>query len=258
MCRCLNVSRSGYYEWRHRPLSARTKDNRRLIQRIEALHQESDGTAGSPRIWEDLRYEGETCSLNRVARLMKQAGIAGIPQKRRWMRKKPTKRPVGIENQLEREFVASEPNTKWVTDITYIRTGEGWLYLCVVIDLFGGIVTGWSMSHKQDHHLAMNAVRMALMQKDDEHPVILHSDRGSQFTSHEYQQFLKDHQVLSSMSAVGSCADNAPAEGFFGQLKRERVNRRIYTTRAEARSDLFDYIERFFNPRKIRRLKVSE
>jgi putative transposase len=253
MCRCLRVSPSGYYAWRGRPASRRRQANQRLLVRIRNLHAESEGVFGSPRMWEELRYLGESCSRNRVARLMKDDGLRGIPQRRRW-RKKPTgTRPDHVRNHLSRDFSADEPNTKWVTDITYIRTAEGWLYLSVVVDLFSGRVVGWSMSARQDRHLVLQAVLMALWQRKDRSPVILHSDRGCQFTSDEYQRFLKGHRLLSSMSAVGSCADNAAAEGFFGLLKRERVNRRQYQSRAEARADVFDYIERFHNPRRARR-----
>jgi putative transposase len=184
---------------------------------------------------------------------MRDNGLRGIPERRRWRTKPTGTRPDHVQNHLARDFTADEPNTKWVTDITYIRTAEGWLYLSVVVDLYSGRVVGWSMSARQDRQLVLQAVLMALWQRPNRSPVILHSDRGCQFTSDEYQQFLKGHQLRSSMSAVGSCADNAAAESFFGMLKRERVNRRQYTTRAEARADVFDYIERFHNPRRERR-----
>jgi len=258
MCRNLKVSPSGYYDWRDRPLSARARDNRRLLVRIRSLHADGDGVLGSPRIWDDLRHEGETCSLNRVARLMQVNGIQGIPQKKRWGKKTSGDRPSGIKNHLQRDFHASEPNTKWVTDITYIDTDEGWLYLSAVLDLHLGIVVGWSMSHRQTRELVIQSVLMALWQREDRSPVILHSDRGCQFTSGEYQRFLKGHNLLCSMSAVGSCADNAAMEGFFGLLKRERANRRKCRTRAEARADVFDYIERFLNPRRRRQLEVAK
>lgn len=258
MCRLLKVSTSGYYDWRGRKPSQRQQDNARLTRKIHYLHQHSDGVYGSPRIWEELRYEGESCSLNRVARLMQINGLRGIPAVRQWRKRKSSTRPVLILNHLERDFTADSPNLKWVTDITYIRTGEGWLYLAVIIDLHHGLVIGWSMSHCMEKQLVIQAVLMALWQKDHSATVILHSDRGSQFTSHEYQQFLADHNVVSSMSAVGSCYDNAAAESFFGLLKRERVNRRRYLTRAEARSDVFDYIERFYNQRKKRKLAQQQ
>ena len=252
MCRCLRVSSSGYYDWRTREPSARAIDNQRLLKRIEALHAASDGVMGSPRMWDDLRYEGETCSENRVARLMRVHGLRGIPQRRRWHSKTSGQRPDDVRNHLARDFSAPQPNTKWVTDITYVRTAEHWLYLCVVVDLYSGIVVGWSMSSRQERQLVIQAVLMALWQRGDRSPVILHSDRGCQFTSEEYQRFLQGHNLTCSMSRVGSCADNAAAESFFGVLKRERVNRRRYLTRAEARADIFDYIERFHNPRRRR------
>tara|TARA_B100001063_G_C16692912_1_gene518088 strand:+ start:389 stop:1219 length:831 start_codon:yes stop_codon:yes gene_type:complete len=254
MCRLLKISASGYYDWRVRKPSQRQQDNARLVRKIHGLHQDSDGVFGSPRIWEDLQHDGEYCSLNRVARLMKANDIVGIPATRQWRKRKSEQRPDSVLNHLERDFTAQQPNVKWVTDITYIPTREGWLYLAVVIDLFRGIVVGWSMSQSMEKQLVIQAVLMALWQKQRQEPVILHSDRGSQFTSHEYQRFLKDHNVISSMSAVGSCYDNAAAESFFGLLKRERVNRRNYRSRSEARADVFDYIERFYNQRKKRKL----
>ena len=254
MCRHLGVSTSGYYDWRDRKPSQRAIDNDRLLSRIQTLHTDSDGVMGAPRIWDDLRYEGETCSLNRVARLMQANDLKGIPQKKRWKKKSSGQKPSDISNQLNRDFNAQQANTKWVTDITYIRTAENWLYLCVVIDLFDGAVVGWSMSHRQTRDLVIQAVLMALWQRKDQQPVILHSDRGCQFTSNEYQRFLKGHNLICSMSEAGSCADNAAAESFFGLLKRERVYRRQYLTRAQARADIFDYIERFHNLRRKRNL----
>jgi len=230
----------------------REQDNQRLIKRIKDLHHESDGVMGSLRIFRELRYQGERCGKNRIARLMRRCGLQGIPQKKRWKRRNSGIRPSGVINHLERDFSASEANTKWVTDITYVRTQEGWLYLCVVVDLYSSLVVGWSMSQCQDRHLVLQAVLMALWQRKGKSSVILHSDRGTQFTSDEYQRFLKQHNVICSMSAVGSCADNAAAESFFGVLKRERVNRQFYKTYAQARSDIFNYIECFYNPQKRR------
>lgn len=201
---------------------------------------------------------GERCGRHRVARLMRRAGLQGVPQRRRWRRKTAGVPPAGTQNHLERDFTATAPNTKWVTDITYIRTAEHWLYLCIVLDLYSGLVVGWSMSPRQDRQLVVQAVLMAVWQRPGRTPVILHSDRGCQFMSDEYQQFLAAHHVTCSMSAVGSCADNAAAESFFGVLKRERVNRRQYRTRAEARADLFDYIERWHNPRQRRKLAFQQ
>lgn len=257
MCRCLKVSAGGYYGWRDREPSAREQANTRLLMDIRRIHAGSDGVMGAPRIWEELQYAGIPCGLNRVAGLMQANDIQGIPQKKRWRKKGSGDRPTGVQNHLARDFSANEPNTKWVTDITFIETAESWLYLCGVKDLYSGIIVGWSMSHRQTRELVLQAVLMALWQREDRSPVILHSDRGCQFTSGEYQRFLKGHNLICSMSGVGSCADNASMEGFFGMLKRERVNRRIYQTRAEARADVFDYIERFYNPRRRRRLEMA-
>ena len=197
MCRCLKVSPSGYYDWRDRPLSARAVENERLLVRIRSLHTESDGVLGAQRIWDDLRHEGEDCGLNRVARLMQANDIRGIPQKRRWGKKPSGQRPDGILNHLERKFQAEEPNTKWVTDITYIDTDEGWLYLSAVKDLYSGMIVGWSMAANQTRELVLQAVLMALWQREGRSPVILHSDRGCQFTSGEYQRFLKGHNLFA-------------------------------------------------------------
>jgi len=258
MCRCLKVSTSGFHAWHGRAPSRRTLDNRRLLSRVRELHASSDGVMGMPRMHEQLGYEGETASPNRIARMMAADGLQGVPQRRRWFKKPSAARPAHVVNHLERDFVSLEPNTKWVTDITYIRTAENWLYLCVVLDLYSKRVVGWSMSNIQDRQLVLNAVLMALWQRPDKERVILHSDRGTQFTSRDYQQFLSGHNLVCSMSAVGHCGDNAAAEGFFGMLKRERVNRRRYLTQAEARSDVFDYIERFHNPRMQRRLDKQD
>lgn len=154
---------------------------------MRQLHAESDGLCGSPRVTDELRYRGETCGRNRIARLMRLDGLREIPQRRRWRSKPSTTRPAEVTHHLERDFTADAPNRKWVTDIIYIRTAEHWLYLCVVVDLYGGRVMGWSMRHRQERQLVLQAVLMALWQRDDRHPVILHSDRGCQFTSDEYQ-----------------------------------------------------------------------
>lgn len=255
MCRCLKVSASGYYDWKSRPPSAREKENGRLLERIRTLHRESGEALGSPRMHEELLEEGFSCGVHRVARLMKADGLRGTAPSRAWRRKPIGVRPIGIANVLDRDFRAEEPNQKWVTDITYIRTLEGWLYLCVVLDLFSNVVVGWSMSGAQTRDLVIRALLMALWQREGRRPVVVHSDRGTQFTSGDYQKFLSGHNLTGSMSAVGSYADNAAMEGFFGLLKRDRVNRRRYATRREATADVFDYIERFHNPRMRRRIE---
>jgi putative transposase len=229
------------------------------LERIRTIHAEGDGAIGMPRMHEQLAFEGRHASRNRVARLVASAGLYGAPQRRRWQRKRIGARPNCVRDQLKRDFVANEPNTKWVTDITYIRTAEGWLYLCVVLDLYSKKVVGWAMDTLQDRHLVLRAVLMALWQRGARsEPVILHSGHGTQFTCEEYQQFLAGHNLVCSMSAVSHCGDNAAAEGFLGILKRERVNRRHYRRIAEARSDVFDYIERFHNPRMQQRLDAED
>jgi len=258
MCRCLEVSPSGYYGWASRLPSERKRDNARLLERIREIHEDSRGVIGAPRMHEDLTGEGETASLNRIARVMKANGLYGIPDRKKRRFGKPGQRPAHVRNLLERDFMALEPETKWVTDITEIATGEGKLYLCVVIDLFSNLAVGWSMHHRQDRHMVIRAVEMAVMQREGGWSVILHSDRGGQFISSDYQDYLLRNTLICSMSAVGHCGDNAACEGFFGMLKRERTNRVTYATRAIARSDIFDYIERFHNPRMRRRLAAQD
>ncbi|HDX0923183.1 TPA: IS3 family transposase [Stenotrophomonas maltophilia] len=258
MCRCLRVSTSGYYDWSKRLPSARQRDNERLLSRIHALHQDSRGTLGPGRMQEDLVEEGLLASRNRVARLMAAAGLQGWPrQKRRGQRAQPALTPPCVRNLLERDFSALEPETKWVTDITEIKTQQAKLYLCVVLDLFDQRIVGWSMHHRQDRQMVIRAVQMAVWQRQEQHPLILHSDRGSQFRSGDYQDYLAANGLLCSMSAVGHCGDNAACEGFFGLLKRERIYRTTYPTLDAARSDVFEYIERRHNPR-MRRRRVKQ
>jgi len=259
MCRCLKVSPSGYYAWEQRPPSSRQRDNERLLKRIREIHEDSQGAIGVPRMHEDLTESGESASKNRIARLMRSAGLQGWPRKKKRGKKYSSViPPAEVQNQLQRDFTASEPETKWVTDITEIKTDEGRLYLCVVIDLFSKLVVGWSMHHRQDRQMVLRAVEMAVWQRKEDGKVILHSDRGSQFRSVDYQRFLKQNNLISSMSAVGHCGDNAACEGFFGVLKRERVNRMKYPTMDAARSDLFNYIERFHNPRMRKRIAKGD
>ena len=226
MCRCLRVSASGYYDWSKRLPSTRQLDNERLLDRIRELHEDSRGTLGAGRMQEDLADAGEPVSLNRVARLMAEDGLQGWPRpKRRGQRGRPALTPPGVRNLLERDFTALEPETKWVTDITELKTRQGKLYLCIVLDLFDQRVVGWSMHHRQDRQMVIRAVQMAVWQRQGSDPVILHSDRGSQFRSGDYQRYLAANELVCSMSAVGHCGDNAACEGFFGLLKRERVRR---------------------------------
>lgn len=254
MCRCLKVSPSGFYDWELRGPSARQLDNERLLKRIRALHEDSRGILGAPRMHEDLAEEGETAGKNRIARLMAADGLQGWPRKKqRGKRGKPSLPPLGTRNLLERDFSALERESKWVTDITEFKTDEGKLFLCVVIDLYDNLVVGWSMHHRQDRQMAMRALEMAIWQRRETAAVIVHSDRGTQFCSGDYQRLLRLHGLVSSMSAVGHCGDNAACEGFFGMLKRERTRHMKYPTLDTAKADLFDYIERFHNPRIRRR-----
>lgn len=259
MCRLLRVSPTGYYAWEGLPPSARQKDNEHLLKQIREIHQDSRGIIGAPRMHEDLTDEGETASKNRIARLMSAHGLQGWPRKKkRGQRGKPGLSPPGIRNHLERDFTALEPERKWGTDITELKTGEGKLYLCVVIDLFSKLVIGWSMHHRQDRQIVIRAVEMAVWQRQGDWLVILYSDRGSQFRSSDYQRFLQRNTLICSMSAVGHCGDNAACEGFFGMLKRQRTNHRRYRTQDEAKADVFNYIERFHSPRMRRRVAKQD
>lgn len=255
MCRCLKVSASGYYAWSKRPASARQVDNERLVVRMRELHEDSRGTLGAGRMREDLAEEDESASLNRIARLMAADGLQGWPRrKRRRTRGSPAVTPPGVVNLLERDFLALEPETKWVTDITEIKTQQGKLYLCIVLDLYDQRIVGWSMHARQDRQMVIRAVQMAVWQRQGSDEVILHSDRGSQFRSGGYQGYLAANGLICSMSAVGHCGDNAACEGFWGLLKRERIYRTSYPTLDAARADVFDYIERRHNPRMRRRI----
>ena len=259
MCRCLRVSARGYYDWSKRLPCARQVDNVRLLGRIRELHEDSRGTLGAGRMQEDLADAGESASLNRVARLMAADGLQGWPRpKRRGQHAQPALTPPGVRNLLERDFTALEPQTKWVTDITELKTDQGKLYLCIVLDLFDCRVVGWSMHHRQDRQMVIRAVQMVVWQRQQSNRVILHSDRGSQFRSGDYQNYLKANGLVCSMSAVGHCGDNAACEGFFGLLKRERVYRTTYPTPDAARADVFEYIERRHTPRMRRRTKRQD
>ncbi len=245
--RVLRVSASGFYAWQQRPDSRRVSENRRLLAEIRTIHAMSTGTYGSLRVRAELRDRGFACGRHRVARLMRSASLQGIP-KRRFRRTTMSghTRPVA-PNLLKQHFTATAPNQRWVADITYIRTGEGWLYVAVILDLYSRKVVGWSTSARLRRELVLDALRMALGRRALSPGLIHHSDRGSQYASLDFQQALTDHGFLCSMSGQGNCYDNAVAESFFATLKRERVHRNQYRTRAEATADLFHYIEVFYN-----------
>jgi len=250
MCRAMKVHPSGYYAWRANPVSVRQKEDRRLSGLIKQFWLESGGVYGYRKITDDLRDLGETCGKHRVYRLMRVEQLRSQSGYRRRPGQRYGRPAVVAPNHVQQQFDVAEPNQVWVTDITYIRTHEGWLYLAVVLDLFSRQVIGWSMQPRIDRELAINALLMAVWRRQPKQEVVVHSDQGSQFSSHDWQDFLKDHQLVASMSRRGNCYDNAVAESFFQLLKRERIRRRIYIDREEARRDVFDYIEMFYNPKR--------
>jgi len=250
MCRVLLVHFSGFYAWLKEPLSRRALEDARQTDLIRQAWTDSGRVYGYRKLHDDLRDQGETCCENRVARLAGLAGItAQIGYKRRPGRYggKPT---IVAENKLNRQFEVGAPDRVWVTDITYIKTHEGWLYLSVVIDLFSRRVVGWSMQSRMTTDLALQALLMAVWRRKPKVTVTIHSDQGSQFTSREWQSFLRHHHLDASMSRRGNCHDNAVAESFFQLLKRERIRRQTYPTREAARQDVFEYIEMFYNPKR--------
>ncbi|WP_338213697.1 IS3 family transposase [Halopseudomonas aestusnigri] len=250
LCLTLKVHASGYYAWLAEPKSARAKDDQRLLGLIKHSWLESGGVYGYRKIHDDLRELGEACGKHRVARLMRLEGLRSQTGYRRRPGRYGGKPPAASPNHLERRFKVTEPNKVWVTDITYIRTYEGWLYLAVVLDLFSRQVIGWSMKPQMTSDLAIDALLMAVWRRKPKQEVMIHSDQGSQFSSGDWQSFLKANNLLGSMSRRGNCHDNAVAESFFQLLKRERIRRKIYSTRQDARADVFDYIEMFYNPKR--------
>lgn len=249
LCRTRDVERSGYYAWLKQLLSNRAKEDQRLTQAIRHFYAESDGSYGSPRIFKDLREQGESCGENRVARLMKMAGLkAQRSLKRRYHRySKPSE---AYPNRLQQKFTYNAADQAWVTDITQIKTLEGWLYLSVVIDLYSRRVIGWSMKATLHRDIALDALLMAVWRRRPNQRVIVHSDQGAQFSSDDWARFAREHNLDPSMSRRGNCYDNAVAESFFSSLKKERTRRKTYRTRDELRSDIFDYIEVFYNRRR--------
>jgi len=251
LCRVLKVSRSGYYTWRMRPESTRSMENRRLLARIKAVHKKSRRTYGSPRIHEALKAGGETCGRKRVERLMAENGIRA-KQKRKFVATTDSKHALPVvENLLDRQFDVIKPNTVWTADITYIPTDEGWLYLAGTMDLCSKTIVGWSMSESLERALVIDALKMAYRRRRPGEGLIHHSDRGSQYASEDYRKLLESYGMQASMSRKGDCWDNAPMESFFGTLKKELVHHRRYRTREEARRDIFEYIEVFYNRERL-------
>ena len=250
MCKVMQLHPSGYYAWKADPLSPRAQDDQRLLGLLKHAWLESGGLYGYRKLTLDMRDLGEGCGKHRVARLLRQEGLRSQTGYRRKPGSHGGKPAVVAPNHLQRRFEVDEPNQSWVTDITYIRTHEGWLYLAVVLDLFSRQVVGWSMGSRIDTALALDAIMMALWRRKPSRPVTVHSDQGCQFTGHDWQNFLRDHHLVSSMSRRGNCHDNAVAESFFQLLKRERIRRQTYATRDDARADVFNYIEMFYNPKR--------
>ncbi len=245
MCRILDVSRSGFYQWLRKPLSDRAVEDQRLLGLIRASYTASHGVYGAPRIFLDLREAGETCSKHRVARIMRVNQIKALHGYRtpRYARGGAS---LLTPNTLQRGYTVPRPNQAWVTDITYVRTWEGWLYLAVVMDLYSRRIVGWSTKPTMAQELVLDAVLMAVRQRNPKH-VLIHSDQGSQFGSYAWRRFCHAHHLEPSMSRRGNCWDNAVAESFFSSLKKERIKKRIYTTRAIAKAEIDDYIETFYN-----------
>lgn len=246
LCRLLEASSSGYYGWRFRPLSDRAIEDQRLLPLIRASYAASHGVYGYRRIHLDLRELGEPCGKHRVARIMKSNNIKAIHgyKRPRVIYGRPG---ILIPNTLDRQFTVAHPDVAWVTDITYIRTWQGWLYLAVVLDLFSRKVVGWSMKPTLAREIVLDALLMAVWRRKPSQQVLVHSDQGSQYGSDDWQRFCRQHDLIPSMSRRGNCWDNAVAESFFSSLKKERIRKRVYKTRELARADIFDYIEVFYN-----------
>lgn len=247
MCRVLEISRSGYHDWVHRDKSLREIEDSRLLEKIEEIFKASKKTYGSRRIHRQLILDGEICSRRRVTRLMRKNGI--MPKrKRRFVKTTDSGHDFPIvENLLDRDFSIDQPNKAWVSDITYIPTDEGWLYLSSVIDLYNREAVGWSMSGRIDRKLVIDALDMAVLHRKPGPGLIAHSDRGSQYASFDYRRELEKHGMICSMSRKGDPWDNAVMESFFGSLKTELIHHKHYKTRDEARRDIFEYIEIFYN-----------
>jgi len=246
MCRVLCVQRSGFYQWLQKPLSDRAIEDQRLLTLIRSSYAASGGVYGSRRVFLDLREVGETCGVHRVAKIMRANKVKALRGYKapRQIAGRPS---IVAPNHLDREFTVDQPNQVWVTDITYVRTWQGWLYLAVVVDLYARKVVGWSMKPSLARGIVLDALLMAVWRRRPIRTVLVHSDQGSQYSSDDWLRFCDQHNLKPSMSRRGNCWDNAVAESFFSSLKKERIKKRIYKTRDLAREDVFDYIEVFYN-----------
>lgn len=249
MCRVLGVARAGYYFWIEQPLSDRALEDLRILKLIRDSYGASHGVYGYRRIHLDLRELGESVGKNRVHKIMRCNDIKAIRgyKRHRYGAGRPS---IVTPNLLQREFNVTSPNQVWVTDITYIRTWQGWLYLAVVMDLYARNIVGWSMKPTLAREIVIDALLMAVWKRKPKQSVMVHSDQGSQCGSDDWHRFCRDHTLAPSMSRRANCWDNAVAESFFSSLKKERIKKRIYKTRDLARADIFDYIEVFYNRKR--------
>jgi len=251
MCETLDVSRGGFYAWLKRPPSLRARTDQQLLHPIRTSFAESDSTYGARRVWRDLRAWGHGCGLHRVERLMRANHLWAQPKRRRPRGDHGLRPEHAIApNMLDRQFEAPAPNQKWVADFTYLWTWAGWLYVAVVLDLYSRRIVGWSMQSQMTAQLVTDALLMAIWRRGPSAALLHHTDQGSQYTSEQFQRLLAEHGVTCSMSRKGDCWDNAAMESFFASLKKERTHRKHYRTRDAAKADVFDYIERFYNPRR--------
>ncbi len=247
LCEALGVSRSGFYAWLIRPPSLRSKADEVLGVQVRQSFVGSDRTYGARRVWHDVLAQGHHCGLHRIERLMRLQGLRARPR-RRSLPKDQGVRSAIADNVLDRQFQADAPNQKWVADFTYIWTAEGWLYAAVVLDLYSRRVVGWSMHSSMTSQLVADALMMAVWRRGRPVQLLHHSDQGSQYTSEHFQELLREQGITCSMSRAGEVWDNSAMESFFSSLKTEKTARKVYRTRAQARADVFDYIERFYNP----------
>lgn len=247
LCEALGVSRSGFYAWLVRSPSRRSQADEVLGAQVRQSFVGSDRTYGARRVWHDVLAQGQSCGLHRIERLMRLQGLRARPR-RRSLPKDQGVRSAIADNVLDRQFQAEAPNQKWVADFTYIWTAEGWLYAAVVLDLYSRRVVGWSMHSSMTSQLVADALMMAVWRRGKPVQLLHHSDQGSQYTSEHFQELLREQGITCSMSRAGEVWDNSAMESFFSSLKTEKTARKVYRTRAQARADVFDYIERFYNP----------